>query len=68
MAEIHPSHDWWEIDEETRIAKFCNKCDICQCHSGDLAGEPCPGEPSGPDDSESQAEATQGSSAVDGEL
>lgn len=42
-------HDWFEIDEGTRIAKFCQKCDICACHSGGAADEPCPGEPTEPE-------------------
>lgn len=51
-------HDWFEIDEETRVAKFCDKCGICACHSGDLADQPCPGEPTGPEDSPATEPAT----------
>ena len=44
-VEVNPSHDWFEIDEGDRVSQFCQKCDICACHCGDLARRPCPGEP-----------------------
>lgn len=36
------SHEVFGLDEGARSAEFCELCEICACHSPELAVAPCP--------------------------
>lgn len=40
----HPSHKWGSVAEDVVYSYHCEACQICACHSPELAAAECPGE------------------------